>query len=251
MGLKLSRSKPRHWLLSLIYRVHKLPMLSERTKLKLDLDLAWIFSRLAHETSQRVFPPSQHPLRTQATNFLERHLRSDHTVLDLGCKYGVITAAIAPRVKQVVAIDHDAAAIAIAGRDNARPNVEYVHADALAYLSTSQQSFDVLLLSHILEHLDQPAAFLRSFAPFFRQVYIELPDFEADFFGHYRSALGSTLNYTDADHVSEFDREELAEIVASSGLEVVDSEFRFGLQRLWCVFTPSGAGSATSDGRHP
>lgn len=235
MGLRLSRAKPRHWLLSLLYRVHKLPILSDRTKLKLDLDLAWIFSRLAHETSQTVFAPSQHPLRTHATDFLARHLRRDHTVLDLGCKYGIIAAAIAPRVKAVVGIDHDASAVAIARRDNAAPNLEYVVADALEYLSTQRRSFDVLLLSHILEHLDDPGAFLRSFAPFFREVYIELPDFDADFFGHYRSALGSTLNYTDADHVSEFDREELLQILTAAGLTVVDSEFRFGLQRFWCV----------------
>lgn len=237
MGLKLSRAKRRHWLLSLMYRVHKLPFVGERAKLKLDLDLAWIFSRLAHETSLRVFPPSQHPLRTQATRFLERHLSVDDAVLDLGCKYGVIAAAIAPRVRTVVGIDHDASAIAIARRDAAAPNVEYVHADAFAYLSTSPRSFDVLLLSHILEHLDQPAAFLRSFAPFFRNVYIELPDFEADFFGYYRSALGSTLNYTDADHVSEFDRDELVPIITAAGLRIVDADFRFGLQRFWCVST--------------
>ena len=235
MGLKLSRAKPRHWLLSVLYRVHKLPLLSERQKLKLDLDLAWIFSRLAHETSQHVFPPSQHPLRTHATEFLERHLHPHQVVLDLGCKYGVVTALIAPHVKGVVGIDHDASAIAIARQDNAAGNVEYLVADALDYLSSSQRSFDVLLLSHILEHLDQPEAFLRSFAPFFREVYIELPDFEADFFGHYRSALGCALNYTDADHVSEFDREELLHIITAAGLTVVDSEFRFGLQRFWCV----------------
>lgn len=46
--------------------------------------------------------------------------------------------------------------------------------------------------------------------------------------------LGSSLVYSDGDHVSEFDREELQEPVKRAGLDVVDAEYRFGLQRLWC-----------------
>jgi SAM-dependent methyltransferase len=217
------------------YRLHKLPMISDRAKMKLDLDLAWIFSRLAHEMSSQVFPPEQHPLRTNSVDFLRRHLRPEQTVLDLGCKYGVLARLIAPLVEEIVGVDHDAAALGVARRENSADNVSYIDADALEYLTSSKRRFDVLLLSHILEHIDDPDAFLARFAPFFRFVYIELPDFEADYFGHYRTALGSTLNYTDTDHVAEFDRDEIARIIGAAGLEVVDSEFRFGLQKFWCA----------------
>ena len=48
-----------------------------------------------------------------------------------------------------------------------------------------------------------------------------------------RVARGRSLVYTDADHVAEFDREGLEALFTEAGLEVVDSEFRWGVMRYW------------------
>ena len=234
MGVRVKRKKKRVWLLSLLYGINRLLPLSQRRRLKLYLDLEWIFDRLAMEASFKHYKPEEHPHRRFANSFLLDRLTPAMQVLDLGCAKGDVSNALAGRVDRVVGVDHDAAAIALARKRYQRPNLGFVHGDALQYLRDCGEHFDVLVLSHILEHLDAPEDFLERFAPHFTWFYIELPDFDKSYLNHYRLDLGSSLVYSDDDHVSEFDREELQELVKRAGLEVVDAEYRFGLQRLWC-----------------
>jgi hypothetical protein len=92
----------------------------------------------------------------------------------------------------------------------------------------------VLILSHILEHLENPGDFLRQYTPFFEFVYVEVPDFEKTLLNQYRQKEQLPLIYTDADHISEFDREELAEKVHQAGLEITEADYRYGIRKLWC-----------------
>ena len=46
--------------------------------------------------------------------------------------------------------------------------------------------------------------------------------------------MNNPLQYTDADHVWEFDRAELHQMVEDSGWKVVESEYRFGVIKFWC-----------------
>jgi len=112
--------------------------------------------------------------------------------------------------------------------------MDFVVAEAYEYLSSNKAPFDVLILSHILEHLDEPADFLRKFSSFFKKIFIEVPDFDASYMNHYRQRLNSKLNYTDSDHVYEFDREELKELIKSCDLEIDLVEYRYGHQKIWC-----------------
>lgn len=220
--------------LSVIYRLHRLLPLGTRRKLALYLDLEWIFDRLSMEMSFSHYGQEAHPFRRHAIAFLKRHLEPQHTVLDLGCKTGFMSQAIAAMTARVVGVDHDAAAIREAHATWKRANLEFLHTDALEYLNGTQQRFDVLILSHILEHLDEPENFLRSFKDHFAHIYIELPDFDRYYLNHYRKDLGRSLIYSDDDHVSEFDRDELRAIVDACGMTVIEAEYRFGVQRLWC-----------------
>lgn len=234
MGVKLKRKKGRNVLLSVIYRLHKLLPLSQKKKLSLYLDLEWIFDRLAHETSFRVFDENEHPIRMHTLNYLKSKISNEHTVLDLGCKYGEITFALSEVAHKVVGIDYSNAAIVIAKDKFQRDNLSFVEADARKYLENTSEKFDVLVLSHILEHLDAPEEFLNQFIKHFNYVYIELPDFNKTYLNEYRRLTNSQLIYTDTDHVSEFDRYELNAILQKVGLKVLDAEYAFGIQKVWC-----------------
>ena len=100
--------------------------------------------------------------------------------------------------------------------------------------SKEQERFDIIILSHILEHIEEPQAFLSSLSGKARFFYIEVPDFEATHLNMYRQAVGTDLIYTDRDHVSEFDREEMEEIIHVSQLTIVETEFHFGVMKYWC-----------------
>lgn len=234
MGIRTPRKKPRIALLSAIYRIHRLLPLSKRRKLKLYLDLEWIFDRLAMEMSFEHYAATDHPFRRMAHEFLHSKVDGTMTVLDLGCKTGDVSYTLAEEVKEVVGVDHDAAAISKAKATHQLPNLSFHHADALDYLGATDKKFDVLVLSHILEHLDDPEIFLGKFKEHFTYIYIELPDFDRTYLNLYRIDVDSTLIYTDDDHVSEFDRYDLRSVLDRSGIDVVEAEYRFGVQRFWC-----------------
>ena len=89
----------------------------------------------------------------------------------------------------------------------------------------------------MLEHLDDAEAFLSQFSAGFASVYIEVPDYEGSPHNLLCEQLGLDLSYADADHISEFGRAELEDLVQGAGLRIVDVELIHGVQRLWCETT--------------
>jgi len=235
MGVRLQRKKPKNLLLSIIYRLHKILPLSAKKKLKLYLDLEWIFDRLSHETSFHVFNEDSHPVRTHSIDYLKSRISSEHKVLDLGCKYGEISFALSHIAREVVGIDYSASSIQIAKKKHQNENLSFLEADAKEYLANTNEKFDVLILSHIIEHLDEVEKFLGDFIPYFKYVYVEVPDFNKTYLNEYRKLLDQKLIYSDTDHVSEFDRFELIEILENAGLQILDATFAFGIQKVWCA----------------
>ena len=234
MGIKLTREKKRHLLLSVVYRIHKLLPVSSYKKLKFYLDLEWIFDRLAHETSFQHYNEEKHPVRIQSKNFILNKVDENHIVLDLGCKYGNMSHYIAKKANKVIGIDFDEKAIQQAKETYKADNLTFIVAEALSYIEKQDFKFDVLILSHILEHLDNPKDFLQNFTKHFSLIYIELPDFNKTYLNLYRQEVKNELVYTDSDHISEFDRFELRSLIKECGLKIVEEEYIFGVQKIWC-----------------
>lgn len=190
MGLKFPRQKRRRLWLSLIYRIHRWVRFPARSRLAFYLNAHWIFGRFAHEESHRLFNGDTHPLRDGTQRFLACHLPTDATVLDLGCGDGVLSTWLAANSASVVGVDHDLTHLSLAKDRPARSNLEFVHGDAGEFLDRCDREFAVLVLSHVLEHLDDPEAFLSRFSARFDFVYVEVPDFEASAHNLLRENIG-------------------------------------------------------------
>lgn len=234
MGIILKRGKPRNYLLTFIYRFSKLPFLNKKNKFILFLNLEWIFDRLAHEYSFKHYSFIQHPNRIYSKQFMLRVINSESTILDLGSGNGDVSNMIADYARLVVGIDHNPEKINYAKHKYKKTNLEFVHMEARDYLINNPNKFDVLILSHVLEHLDNPQEFLLQFKSYFKYIFIEIPDFDKNYLNHYRKDLGMSLIYSDPDHVSEFDRYEAEQILNDCNLQIIHSEYRFGIQKLWC-----------------
>ena len=208
MKFHFNRKKSRQPLVSIINRTSKLPFASQNRKLKLFLNLNWIFWRLSLEQADKVYGLSDDSMRRKNLSFLLNKLAPSLKVMDLGCKYGRISSIIAENTKSVVGVDHDKSAIDLAVKNNTKDNLSFHHADAYDYLQSNQDNFDVIILSHILEHLEDPEGFLSQFKPFFNYFYIEIPDIDDSYLNHYRHKEGLDLIYTDHDHIWEFDRDD-------------------------------------------
>jgi 2-polyprenyl-3-methyl-5-hydroxy-6-metoxy-1,4-benzoquinol methylase len=235
MGIKTSRQKPKNILLSLIYRLQKILPLSNAARFKLFLNLEWIFDRLSHEMSFKLYSTDNHPARQYSKKFILENIQETDTVLDLGSNLGDISFFIAEKAKEVVGIDHNAKAIELSKQRHKRPNLEFHNGEAREFLNSNAKQFDVLILSHVLEHLDNPKDFLMDFKGFFKKIYIEVPDFDKYYLNHYRKDHKLSLIYSDKDHVSEFDREELKALLNECNIQIVKEEYRYGIQKLWCT----------------
>lgn len=232
MSLKFTRQKDRHFLLSFFYKLDKLLPFSQKIKLKLYLDLEWIFERLAHEKSFRAF--ADHPVRLQSFRFLRNFLLPSHNVLDLGCGTGDLSHMIAAHTKAVVGVDHNKQLIEVAEKRFSAPNLQFISTDAFEFLQGNSDKFDVLILSHLLEHLEKPEDLISTYKQFFEFIYIEVPDFERSHLNVYRKHLNTKLIYSDSDHIWEFDREDMAKLIGSTGLSILAEEYKLGVQKFWC-----------------
>ncbi|MCB0508496.1 MAG: class I SAM-dependent methyltransferase [Chitinophagales bacterium] len=234
MGVKLPRKKHSIIWLSLIYRLQKYIPISHKLKLKIFLNLEWLFDRLAHEMSFKSYAPLEHPMRLKSKQFILDNVTSESKVLDLGCNLGDISFIIAEKAKEVIGIDYNPRSINIANKRYQKENLKFYNIEAYEYLTQNKEQFDILILSHILEHLDNPKDFLIRFKDFFKEIYIEVPDFERYYLNLYRQNLGMHLLYSDDDHITEFDRDELRALLSSCNIEILKSEYRYGVQKLWC-----------------
>ena len=69
------------------------------------------------------------------------------------------------------------------------------------------------MLSHILEHLEEPEKFLNQFTSRFKYIYIEVPDLESTILSTFRNDLKMNLQYSDTDHVIEFSRDGIEKLI--------------------------------------
>jgi SAM-dependent methyltransferase len=234
MGIKLNREKRRSILLSICYRFSKVLAFSTKKRFKIFLDLEWIFDRLAHEESFKYYNSLDHPIRIHTLQFIKKHCQPNYSVLDIGCNSGEITQQVANFTEKVVGVDYNKKIIEAAQKNNTSKNVEFIHCDAFDYLKNQAKKVDLVILSHILEHLDNPKDFITNCALYTNHIYIEVPDYEKTYLNLYRAELGNKLNYTDSDHVWEFDRVELLKVIQDCNIKIIDCEFKFGIIKIWC-----------------
>ncbi|MCJ1410405.1 Hexaprenyldihydroxybenzoate methyltransferase, mitochondrial [Ptychographa xylographoides] len=112
-------------------------------------------------------------LASQATPAPSHKLR----YLDVGCGGGIFaeSAARLPSTASVTGIDPSADVIVVA-REHARQDpmlyggsrLQYLNTaiEKLAIPTTTEEQYDVLTLFEVIEHIDQPAPFLKSCLPF-------------------------------------------------------------------------------------
>jgi SAM-dependent methyltransferase len=190
-------------------------LLGERRTLALLLDIARVSHRLAQESSWRVFGDDFHFLAMALDeDVLRDAVPAGGTVLDVGCGTGRWCRRVAPYARAVVGIDHSAANIRIAREKTTATNVEYRLGPAIDVIGGDR--FDVAILVHILEHIDNARDYLQQLHSVVDRLVIEVPDFEADPLAVARLSMGRDFA-TDADHVRELTATSLTTMLHQSG----------------------------------
>ncbi len=174
--------------------------------------------------------------------FYERIPPGSH-VLDLGCGIGAVANAIAAHSDaDVLGIDLSRESIAFAREHYQHPHLKFIQGDVFKDIP-DVQAIDVIVLSSVLEHLQNRAGFLRSLAERFhpKKFLIRVPTFEQHYFKALKRELGM-FAYVDPTHVLEYSPEIFEAEMAEAGLDIKHLEIRWG--DIWAECTPQVDGGA-------
>lgn len=229
---KFSRKKKFNLLLSSIYRLSRL-LSHNKSKYVLFSNLGWIFNRIARETASTLIPHKKNYMYQESIDYIKTELNKKNTALDLGCASGEITKKISHFVKKIIGIDYSQILIQEAKKNNSNNNIEYIVSDIFDYLKKQKNNFDILILSHVLEHLDNPSNFLKKIKNRFTKIYIEIPDNDSDQTNHTRNQLKIDTLYNDADHISEFTRNTFENLLQNNKLQIIKKDYKFGVMKYW------------------
>lgn len=162
--------------------------------------------------------------------FIER-VRAGERVLDIGCGSGAVAYEVAEKAAaEVVAIDLNPVAIATARELFAHSRVKYIIGNVPEAIPG--ESFDVVILSNVLEHLTERAALLRCIQETAnpRCILIRVPLFEREWRVPLKRELGVEWRL-DATHEVEYTTESFVAEVTEAGLGVRHMEIRWG--EIW------------------
>jgi SAM-dependent methyltransferase len=149
------------------------------------------------------------------------HLEPSDLVLDLGCSNGAHALVAARRVRRVVGVDYDRAALAVAA-DGARRagcgNLCLLAVDLTGRLPFRDASFDAVLFLDVIEHLEPRRHVLseigRVLTPDGR-LLISAPNRETSWRRRLREA--GLFAFSDPDHKVEYSEEELLAELRAGG----------------------------------
>jgi SAM-dependent methyltransferase len=179
----------------------------------------------------------KHEILDGIHSFFYERVDGNARVLDLGCGYGALAYAIASHSNaQVLAIDFDAEQIQFGKKRFNHPNIQFVVGDVFTDIPESG-SFDVIVLSSVLEHLKNRAEFLKELTARFRpqKFLIRVPTFERSLAAALKKELG-LFPYTDDTHELEYSPDIFYDEMAQAGLTVVHFEIRWA--DIWAECVP-------------
>lgn len=174
-------------------------------------------------------------------DFFVGRISAEERVLDIGCGIGAVAYDVAERAgAHVVGVDINPNNIALAQERYKHPQVQYLVGDVLQTIPHS--SFDVVILSNVLEHLPERPAFLRKVQQIASpsRFLIRVPLFERDWRVPLKRELGVEWRL-DPTHETEYTLESFAQEMADANLEIVYQEVRWG--EIWAevrlIMTPT------------
>jgi SAM-dependent methyltransferase len=178
---------------------------------------------------------AKHRLTGYHDFFVER-IRPEERVLDIGCGIGSVGHDVAERAGAVVVgIDSSPWALATARARFAHPRVSYVEADALTY--EPESSFDVAILSNVLEHLAKRHELLASLrARGVSRLLVRVPALDRDWTVPLRRELELPY-FSDPDHEVEYLPELLRNELRAAGWEMGGPTLAWG--EIWAEATPA------------
>jgi 2-polyprenyl-3-methyl-5-hydroxy-6-metoxy-1,4-benzoquinol methylase len=174
-------------------------------------------------------------------DFFVKNIEPNERILDIGSGNGFLGYDIATKVREVkvTGIEINEKNIKFARTHYKHANLIFIKGDFSKKLPEGE--FDVIILSNVLEHIEERVKFLkilrRRFKP--KRFIIRVPSFERDWRVPLKKELG--LDYMlDSTHFIEYTQENFMEEMKRAGLKIINLECRWS--EIWCVAEPTKTG---------
>jgi SAM-dependent methyltransferase len=165
------------------------------------------------------------------------------STLEVGCGDGALLCELARRGfgGRLSGVEITQAAVEIA---RGRPQIDSVSLYDGLHVPAADAAYDLGILSHVLEHVPQPAALLAEVARACRAVVVEVP-LEANWSAR---RAGKREHAVEVGHLQRLDRRAARAIVADAGLSLegeLEDALPLSVQRFFAT-TPAASSAATA-----
>jgi 2-polyprenyl-3-methyl-5-hydroxy-6-metoxy-1,4-benzoquinol methylase len=147
-------------------------------------------------------------------------LKKSGRVLELGCGGGETALALAHAGYRVRGVDESANAIRLLAEHHQAPGIEWVCASLLDSLALEKETFDVVTMFHVLEHVPQPRQAVSLVHAALKEAgifVVEVPDVG----GGISRIWGKRWRYYEPHHVNYFSRRSLKRLLESAGFKLL------------------------------
>jgi len=163
-------------------------------------------------------------------DFFLNNIGPDDTVLDVGCGNGSVAYDIAKKVKSVVGIDIDKDRIGDAKNNFLSDNIEYICGDITRW--PFKQKFDVIIMSNVLEHVENRIELLKKINVLGSKFLIRIPMINRNWITLYKKELGIEYRL-DKTHYIEYTFDEFKKEMEEADLKISHYSIQFG--EIWAV----------------
>lgn len=167
---------------------------------------------------------------TNYHQFFINNVTAEDAVLDIGCGKGELAFDVSKHAKRVVAVDFSEKSIAFAREKYRAANLTYLFGDALT--KTYKETFNVVILSNVLEHIENRVAFLKQVRPLADRLLIRVPAIDRDWLTLYKKELGLEWR-ADLTHYLEYTIPVLEAELKEAGFSMQTHSSQFG--EIWAV----------------
>jgi len=200
--------------------------------LKVILSFYSLLYKLAGVLGKRLEKEGMHPKHRLMNyhQFFVDNINKEDVVLDIGCGNGSLTYDLAMKANMVVGIDVNKKNIKFANENYKRKNLKFIVGDSTKH--KFNRKFDVVILSNVLEHIENRNRFLqkvRSLAP---KILIRVPMINRDWLVLYKKEMGLEWR-ADKTHYIEYTLESFQEELQKANLKIDKFSIQFG--EIWAV----------------